>query len=67
MEIDDLEKVLNQTKEKLENVGDVEAISQKLAYWKEKAKNEAKRSEKMEHEIIAFGNENLMSKAFGGR
>lgn len=67
VEIDDLGKVLNETKEKLENVGDVEAISQKLAYWKEKAKKEAKRSEKMEHEIIAFGNENLMAKAFGGR
>jgi len=67
VEIDDLEKLLNQAKEKLENIGSVETLSQKLAYWKEKAKREATRSEKMEREIIAFGDKGLMAKAFEGR
>lgn len=67
LKIEDIENSLNTSKEKLEIVDGVEAISQKLAYWKEKAKSEAKKNEKLEREIINFGDKNLMSKLFGGR
>ena len=67
VKIDDLEKVLAELKERLELIDNVEAVSQKLAYWKEKAKSEAKRNEKIEREIISFGDKNLMTKIFGGK
>lgn len=65
--IDDLEQELQELKYKLDNVGNAEAISQKLSYWKEKAKNEAKKLEKIEREIINHGDKTIMNKLFGGR
>lgn len=67
VEIDDLEKELTSLKDKIDNVGNAESISQKLSYWKEKAKNEAKRVERLEREIINHGDKTIMSKLFGGR
>lgn len=67
VEIDDLEQELNNLKEKLEGISNAEAVSQKLAYWKEKAKNESKKLEKIEREIINYGDKNIMKRLFGGR
>lgn len=65
--IDDLEQELNILKEKISSVENAEAITQKLAYWKEKAKNEARKLEKIEKEVIQFGDKTLMNKLFGGK
>ncbi|WP_072680051.1 response regulator [Arcobacter sp. LA11] len=67
VEIDDLEQELASITEKLDGVENAEAISQKLNYWKEKAKNEAKKIEKLEKKIIEHGDKSMMSKLFGGR
>jgi len=65
VKIDDLEDELDKLKDKFENVENAEAVSQKLAYWKEKAKSEAKRLEKMEKEIMKHGDKNILTKLFG--
>lgn len=65
VKIDDLEKELNQLKEKYEDLENPEAIAQKIAYWKEKAKIEAKRAEELERDIIAHGDKTILSKLFG--
>lgn len=65
VQIDDLEKELEVCLAKLENVGDAEAFAQKLQYWKDKAKEEAKRVEKLEKEIIRLGDKGVMKKIFG--
>lgn len=67
VEIDDLEQELSKINEKLDGVGNLEAMSQKLAYWKEKAKNEAKRMETLEKQIIQHGDKTIMSKLFGSK
>lgn len=68
VEIDDLEQELTSLKEKLDGVSNAEAVSQKLSYWKEKAKNEAKKKQKkLEREIIQYGDKNIMAKLFGGK
>lgn len=65
VEIDDLEQELSSMNDKLDSVGNAEAISQKLSYWKEKAKSEAKKTEKLEQEIIKYGDKSMMAKLFG--
>lgn len=67
VEIDDMEQELTLLKEKLDSIGNAEAISQKLSYWKEKAKSEAKKIEKLEREIIKHGDKTIMAKLFGSR
>ncbi len=67
IELDDLEKELNQSNEKLDSFDNTEAVSQKLAYWKEKAKSEAKRAEKLERDIIQHGDKTIMAKLFGSK
>ncbi|XPV67981.1 MAG: response regulator [Halarcobacter sp.] len=67
VKIDDLEEELNGLKTKFDSIENAEAISQKLAYWKEKAKSEAKKLEKMEKEIINHGDKTIMTKLFGNR
>ncbi len=67
IEIDDLEQELNSLKEKLDGINDAEGVSQKLAYWKEKAKSEAKKLEKIEREVINYGDKNIMKRLFGGK
>lgn len=62
---DDLEKELSECKKKLEDVGDSTAFSQKLEYWKEKAKEEAKRAEDLERRIMQHGDTTFMKKIFG--
>lgn len=67
VKIDDLEDELSKLKSKFESVENAEAISQKLAYWKEKAKSEAKKLERIEKEIMHHGDKTIMSKIFGSR
>ncbi|XOB62838.1 response regulator [Campylobacterota bacterium DY0563] len=67
VKLDDMDKLLTNAKEKLDAVENVEAVSQKLAYWQEKAKSEAKKNEKIEKEIISYGDKKLMAKLFGGK
>lgn len=65
VELDDLEQELNTLKEKLENVENAEAISQKLSYWKEKAKAEAKRVERLEKELLNIAPKDVLVRIFG--
>lgn len=67
VEIDDLEQELSAIHKKLGSIENAEAITQKLAYWKEKAKNESKKIEKLEKDIIKHGDKTMMNKLFGGR
>lgn len=67
VQVDDLEQEINVLKEKISVLGNPEVMTQKLAYWKEKAKNEAKRIEKLEKEVIQHGDETIMAKLFGNR
>lgn len=67
VELDDMEQELSTLKEKLDSIDNAEAVSQKLSYWKEKAKNEAKKIEKLEREIIKHGDKTIMAKLFGNR
>ncbi len=65
IKIDDLEKELRRTSDKYDDLENAEAISQKLIYWKEKAKSEAKRAEKLERDILTHGDKTILSKLFG--
>lgn len=65
VQIDELEEELNHINARLENMDSNEVLEQKLIYWKEKAKNESKRVESLEKQIIAHGDKNFMSKIFG--
>ena len=67
IKIDDMEKDLKVSKKKIENLEDIDAITQKLDYWKEKAKIEAKRAERLERDIISLGDKDIMSKLLGGK
>jgi PAS domain S-box-containing protein len=67
VKIDDLEEELNKLKTKFDSIENAESISQKLAYWKEKAKSEAKKLEKIEKEIVQHGDKNILAKIFGSK
>lgn len=65
VEIDELEENLKILQDKYESVESDEVLSQKLEYWKEKAKNESRRIESLEKQIIAHGDQSFMNKIFG--
>lgn len=67
VKIDDMEQEMKKLKDRLDSVENAEAVAQKLSYWKEKAKNEAKRVEKLEKDIMKHADKDLMSRIFGGR
>ncbi len=67
VQIDDFEQELSTLNEKLSEIGNVESISQKLNYWKEKAKNEAQKLEKLERDVIQLGDKTIMAKLFKNR
>lgn len=67
IKIDDLEEELRKVNNRYGDLENAEAVTQKLAYWKEKAKSEAKRAEKLEHDIIAHGDQTILSKLFGNK
>lgn len=52
-------------KRKLGKIENAEMMEQKIEYWQEKAKAEAKKSEKMEREIMQSGDKSLMDRLFG--
>ncbi|MEA1914523.1 MAG: response regulator [Campylobacterota bacterium] len=64
VKIDDLEKDLEICSKKLDDIGDADAFAQKLEYWKDKAKDEAKRVEQLEKEIIRLGDKGIMKRIF---
>lgn len=67
VKIDDLEKELSEYKEKMDEIVDADIFTQKLNYWKEKAKDEAQRAESLERKILQYGDEGILKKLFGGR
>lgn len=64
MEIEDLEQELHDIKTKLGKIENAEMMAQKIEYWKEKAKTESKRAEKMEKEIMQSSDKSLMDRIF---
>jgi len=65
--IDDLEKELADYKDKMDEIVDADVYTQKLNYWREKAKDEAQRAESLERKILQHGDEGILTKLFGGR
>jgi len=65
VELDELEETLKDIQEKYESIESDEVLRQKLEYWKEKAKNESRRIESLEKQIIAHGDQGFMNKIFG--
>lgn len=65
VEVEELEQELHDMKRKLGKIENAEMMEQKIEYWQEKAKAEAKKSEKMEREIMQSGDKSLMDRLFG--
>ncbi|MFY9075787.1 hypothetical protein CRU99_12910 [Malaciobacter mytili] len=65
IEIDELEQELHDIKSKLGKIENAEVLTQKIEYWKEKAKSEAKKIEKLEREIMRSSDKGLIDKLFG--
>lgn len=63
--ISELEEKVSELIEKLESVQSDEVLLQKLEYWREKARVESLRIEKLEKQIIAHADNTLLSKIFG--
>ena len=61
----ELEDKINELTEQLDSIQSDEVLLQKLEYWKEKAKVETARIEKLEKQIIAHADASIMSKIFG--
>ncbi len=60
-----LEDKINELTEQLESIQSDEVLIQKLEYWKEKARIESLRIEKLEKQIIAHADTGLLNKIFG--
>jgi len=67
VKIDDLEKELSEYKSKMDEIIDAEVYTQKLNYWREKAKEEANRAETLERKILQHGDQGILNKLFGGK
>jgi PAS domain S-box-containing protein len=67
IQLDDLEKELNEYKTKLDSIEDGEILTQKIDYWKAKAKNEVKRAEELERKIMQVGDKSILQKLFGNK
>ena len=67
VKIDDLEKELSDYKEKMDEIVDAEVYTQKLNYWRDKAKDEAQRAETLERKILQHGDQGILNKLFGGK
>lgn len=67
LEIEELEQELHDMKRKLGKIENAEMMEQKIEYWQEKAKAEAKKAEKMEKEIMQTGDKSLIQRIFGTR
>ena len=51
----------------MDEIIDAEVYTQKLNYWREKAKEEAKRAETLERKILQHGDQGILNKLFGGK
>lgn len=65
IKIDDLEHENEEYKRKLEHVDNGEVLIQKIEYWKEKSKNEAKRIEELERKILQINDQSILNNIFG--
>lgn len=65
MQTDELEKELISYKDKVEQLGNIDIVNQKIEYWKEKARSEAKRAEDIEKKIIQSEDKSIIDKFFG--
>jgi len=64
VEIDDLTSELEDYKMKIDSLGNIEIINQKIQYWKQKAKTEARRAEEIERKVVQTGDESFLKKIF---
>ena len=64
-QIRELSEKVNELTDKLDSVQSDDVLMQKLEYWREKAKVESLRVEKLEKQIIAHADTTLLSKIFG--
>ena len=64
VEIDDLTTELEDYKMKIDSLGNIEIINQKIQYWKQKAKTEARRAEEIERKVVQTGDESFLKKIF---
>jgi len=64
VEMDDITTELDDFKEKIKNLGNLEIINQKIEYWKQKAKTEARRAEEIEKKVVQTGDESFLKKIF---
>ena len=67
IKIDDLEKELNDYRNKLDSIDDGHVLVQKIEYWKLKAKNEAKKVEELEKKVMQHADTSLLQKLFGNK
>lgn len=67
IQLDDMEKELNEYKNKLDSIEDGDVLTQKIDYWKVKAKSEAKRVEELERKIMQVGDKTILQKLFGNK
>ena len=65
IQIDDLEKENEAYRQKLEEADDGQVLSEKIEYWKLKAKKEAERVEELERKIMQHGDKSILTKLFG--
>jgi len=62
--IKELEKQNKEYLIQIESAEDVSTLNQKLEYWKEKAKEAARRIEQLEREVLSIGDKGMMSRLF---
>lgn len=64
-QMDELEKEVEEYRIKITELGNIEVVNQKIEYWKEKARSEAKRAEEIERKIVQSNDKSLIDKFFG--
>lgn len=67
IQIEDLEKELSESREKLKNMGNEQTLVQKVEYWKEKAKTETLKVDGLEQKIMRYADKSLLTKIFGSK
>lgn len=67
IQIEDLERELEECREKLKNMGNEQTLVQKLEYWKEKAKKEAEKIDQLEQKVMKYANKSILAKIFDSK
>lgn len=67
VEIDDLSSELDELKDKVSNIGNLDIVNQKIQYWKEKAKSESRRATEIEKRVVQSGDESFLKKIFSNK